>query len=362
MCNQLNKYQIWLRWLRSRLFLMIAMSSFFGLTILGLTPLGLTPLGLISECHSSDYLLFFEAQGIAGYSKQEDKMIWYSKTSEDVMQKPSVGFDYIQKFSGETSDFGSLAIQARLAYDDHDKNDDWDKNIELQLYNAYFKYKYSGSDIWLGHNRPALGISSYFDTHGLLLTNLSMNGFGFDRDWGIGAYRELDWGDVTLSLTTGSGMPIYFQSNYLASARVSKGSLNQDNYNIGLSFGHGDTLHTMGYELMMDKPEFFSMAAMDASYLWDNFEARLEFMGGRNRDKESYAVWGRFGINLMDEGRLKFEVQPIVSRTGSDDNYEISLGTSYVLTSDITLRTMYDYDHNMDDHKIIFQLYYYNKI
>ncbi|MBF0260137.1 MAG: hypothetical protein HQK62_15140 [Desulfamplus sp.] len=88
-------------------------------------------LRFIPELHASDYLLFFEAQGVAGYSKQEDKIIWYSKTSEDVMQKPSVGFDYIQKFSGETSDFGLVALQARLSYDDRDKN------LEPQLYNAY---------------------------------------------------------------------------------------------------------------------------------------------------------------------------------------------------------------------------------
>ncbi|MBF0203308.1 MAG: hypothetical protein HQK67_03115 [Desulfamplus sp.] len=338
------------------------------------------------ECHASDNLLFFEAQGISGYSSQEDKVIWHSKTSEDVMQKPSIGFDYIRKFSGETSDFGLLALQARLAYDD------WDKNLEPQLYNAYFKYKYSGSDIWIGHNRPALGLSSYFDSHGLLLNNLSMNGFGYDRDWGIGAYRELDWGDIAFSLTTGSGMPIYFKSNYLASTRVSKGSLNQDNYNVGLSFAYGDTLSTMGYELMSDEPELFSMAGLDAAYLWDNFEARCEIMGGRraslhnnseagsemmeprnmdgmdhmgdmsDMDEEAYALLIRLGVNLLDEGRLKFEIQPFVSKIGSDDNYEISLGTSYALTPDIMLRTMYDYDHNLDDHKIIFQLYYYNKI
>ncbi|MBF0232122.1 MAG: hypothetical protein HQK65_03685 [Desulfamplus sp.] len=64
----------------------------------------------------------------------------------------------------------------------------------------------------------------------------------------------------------------------------------------------------------------------------------------------------------MDEGRLKFEIQPLLSRIGSEDNYQISLGTSYILTSDITLRTIYDYDHNMDDHKVILQIYYYKGI
>jgi len=321
-----------------------------------LTAVSASFLLMTAYSYASSYLLFLEAQGVIGYSSQPDKAIWYSKTEEDVMQKPSLGFDYIQKFSGETGDFGQLAIQARLAYDEYDEN------LEPQLYNAYFKYKYRGSDLWIGHNRPAMGLSSYFDSHGLLLNTLAMNGFGFDRDWGVGAYKDFSWGNAGISLTTGSGMPIYFKDNYLASARISKGSLNQDNYNLGFSLSYGETLPTMGYELMMDAPELFAMAGADAAYLWDNFEARFDVMAGKNRDEDAYALFGRFGVNLLEEGRMKLEIQPLVSRIGDDDNYEISLGTSYMLNSDITLRAMYDYDHNTDDHKIIFQIYYYKKM
>lgn len=335
---------------------------------------------------SSNHLLYLESQGIAGYSGQEEKAVWYSKTPEDTMQKPSAGFDYIRKFSGETGDFGAVAIQARLAYDDEEGN------LEPQLYNAYLKYKYKGADLWAGHNRPALGLSSYFDSHGLLLTTLAMNGFGFDRDWGIGAYKEYLWGNAAMSLTTGSGMPIYFKGNWLASGRISKGSLNQDNYNLGFSLAYGETLTTMGYHLMSSAttandtaptadshstgshsvtdtdsttdtdPRLFAMAGADIAYLWDNFEARCEVMGGKNKDEEAFALFGRFGVNLLDESRLKLEFQPIVSKIGDDENFEISAGASYMLTGDITLRAMYDYDHNSDDHKIIFQLYYYKKL
>ncbi|OQX01269.1 MAG: hypothetical protein BWK80_60255 [Desulfobacteraceae bacterium IS3] len=313
---------------------------------------------IISSCQgSSNHLLYLESQGVGGYSSQEDKAVWYSKTPEDTMQKPSAGFDYIQKLSGETGDFGSVAIQARLGYDDEEGN------FEPQLYNAYIKYKSEGTDFWIGHNRPALGLSSYFDSHALLLTTLAMNGFGFDRDWGLGAYREFSWGNAAASVTTGSGMPIYFKNNYLASARVSKGSLNQDNYNLGFSAAYGETLTTMGYHLMMDgEPELFAMAGVDMAYLWDNFEARWEIMAGRNKDEEAFAIFGRVGVNLLDEGRLKLEFQPIVSKIGDDENYEISAGTSYMLNGDLTLRAMYDYDHNTDDHKIIFQIYYYKKL
>lgn len=312
---------------------------------------------MIFSCQgASNRLLYFEAQGIAGYSAQKEKTIWYSKSAEDLMQKPSFGFDCIQKLSGQTGDFGAAAIQARLGYDDEEGN------LEPQLYNAYFKYKYKGADLWAGHSRPALGLSSYFDSHALLLNTLAMNGFGFDRDWGLGAYKEYSWGNAAVSLTTGSGMPIYFKNNYLASARVSKGSLNQDNYNLGVSLAYGETLTAMGYHLMHDDPELFAMAGADAAYLWDNFEARAEVMAGKNKDEGAFALFGRFGMNLLDESRLKLEFQPIVSKIGDDENFEISLGASYMLTGDLTLRTMYDYDHNTDDHKIVFQLYYYKKL
>lgn len=314
-------------------------------------------LTVTSSCQgTSNHLLYLEAQGIGGYSGQEGKAVSYSKTAEDVMQKPSVGFDYIRKLSNQTGDFGAVAVQARLAYDDEEGD------LEPQLYNAYIKYKSEGTDFWLGHNRPALGLSSYFDSHALLLNTLAMNGFGFDRDWGIGTYRDFSWGNAAISLTTGSGMPIYFENNYLASARISKGSLNQENYNLGFSAAYGKTLTTMGYHRMDGDPERFAMAGADMAYLWDNFEARCEVMAGKNKDEEAFAFFGRFGVNLLDESRLKLEFQPIVSKIGDDENFEISAGASYMLTGDITLRAMYDYDHNSDDHKIIFQLYYYKKL
>jgi hypothetical protein len=340
---------------------------------------------LAASCHASNYLLYLEAQAVGGYSSQEKGDFWYSKTPEDTMQKPSVGFDYIRKLSGEFGDFGAVAIQARMAFDDKENV------LEPQLYNAYIKGKYRGTDIWLGHNRPAPGLSSYFDGHGLLLNTLAMNGFGFDRDWGIGAYRDFSWGNAGISLTAGSGMPMYFKGNYLASARISKGSLNQDNYNLGFSLAYGETLTTMGYHLMSSNsvndsapvtdshsagshsvrdadskadraPKLFAMAGADVAYLWDNFEARCEVMGGKNKDEEAFALFGRFGVNLLDESRLKLEFQPIVSKIGDDENFEISAGASYMLTGDITLRAVYDYDHNTDDHKVIFQLYYYKKL
>ena len=50
-------------------------------------------------------LLYFEAEGVGGYSSEKDGVIYYSVDKADVMQKPSIGFDYVERLSGETGDF-----------------------------------------------------------------------------------------------------------------------------------------------------------------------------------------------------------------------------------------------------------------
>ncbi len=97
--------------------------------------------------------------------------------------------------------------------------------------------KTPGPYVWVGHNRPAFGLGSYFDSHGLLLRTLAIQGFGYDRDWGVGLYKDFSWGDISASGTTGSGMPVYTKGNYMTAARVSYGVLSQDNFNVGFSLG-----------------------------------------------------------------------------------------------------------------------------
>jgi hypothetical protein len=80
------------------------LTFFFLLTIL-----------VVGEISAQSSLFYLEAQGIAGYSSSRDKWIFYSLHPEEAMQKPSLGFDYLQHFSRETGDFAVLAVQARLA-------------------------------------------------------------------------------------------------------------------------------------------------------------------------------------------------------------------------------------------------------
>jgi hypothetical protein len=277
------------------------------------------------------------------------------------MQKPSLGFDYIKRFSGEFGDVATLALQGRLALTVDWEGEDKVK-LEPQLYNAYLKVRTPGPYVWVGHNRPAFGLGSYLDSHALLLRTLAIQGFGYDRDWGVGLSRDFSWGDIAATVTTGSGMPIRFRGNYMTAARASYGVLSRDNFNLGVSVGYGNTLATMGYTLLEPEPERMALAGVDFAFLRNNLEHRFDFLGGRWFGEETYAMMYRFGINLDREARLKLEAQPMLWKFGGERNYQLSLGFSFLATSDLTLRMAYTYDHNASDSRVVLQLYYYRPI
>jgi opacity protein-like surface antigen len=321
-------------------------------------------LTLAHRGEAADQLLYFEAQGIAGYSSLVEKPIYYSMNPDAEMQKPSLGFDYLKRFSGEFGDWATLAVQGRLALivrPEEEEGEDQTK-LEPQIYNAYFKVKTPGPYVWIGHNRPAFGLSSYFDSHALLLRTLAIQGFGYDRDWGAGLYKDFSWGDISASATTGSGMPVYFKGNYMISARVSYGVLSRDNMNLGFSLGYGNTLDTMGYRLRNSDPETMMLAGADLTILRNNLEHRFEVLGGKWLGSDTYALFYRFGINLDSEGRLKVEAQPAYWRTAGEDDYQLALGFSVLATSNLTVRLAYTYDHLSYENMVVLQLYYYRPV
>jgi hypothetical protein len=216
--------------------------------------------------------------------------------------------------------------------------------------------------LWAGHNRIAFGLASYLDSHALLLQPLAMYGYGYDRDWGVGAARDFEWGSVSFSYSTGSGMPLEFDGNYLLSGRVSYGVLARDNYSIGLSSSYGKPLETMGYEVIMPDPMKTLLAGADFTYFWNNIENRLEACAGEKMDQETYAILWRIGVNFLDEDRLKVEAQPVSWKRGDDWFYEISGGVSYRVTSDLTIRGMYTYEGERNDNRVVFQVYWYHKL
>ena len=312
---------------------------------------------LAPSARGAERLLYLEAQAVGGYDSVRNKAIFYSFDQKEVMQKPGVGFDTVQKFSGSQGDIGSLAVQGRLAI-----NAEGRQTIEPQLYNAFFKLKTRPADLWVGHDKPAFGLSSVLDSHALLLSPLAMEGFGFDRDWGLGANRDFDWGDLKTSLTSGSGMSLHFYGNWLASARASWGVLSRDNYSAGVSAVQGKALDVMGYHVLQHDPMDFTLGGADFTGLWNNWEGRFDFLDGRRMGQPAYAFFWRLGVNLGEERRLKLEAQPVLLRTGPETHHQLAAGLSYIMTSDLTCRGMYQYDSLGNDQRVLAQIYYYFKL
>lgn len=303
---------------------------------------------------SSNYLFFLEAQGIAGYVTSARKFIFYSIDPMEAMQKPSLGFDLIYRYSGGTRDVATLAIQARLALNAEGK-----KTLEPQLYNAYVRLKTRAADIWVGHNRPKFGLASSLDSHALLLQPLSMNGFGFDRDWGVGAERDFSWGNAGLSVTAGSGMALRLHRSYFLAGRSAFGVLSRDNFSLGLSAGYGQLLDAMGYHILADEPQAFAMAGFDLTWLWNNWENRVEILAGERGGESSAAFLWRLGLGLLEESRLKLEIQPVVFKIDQQILGHFSVGVAYLAGPDWTLRFMAQRDRKRQETRFVFQVYYY---
>ncbi|OGR44822.1 MAG: hypothetical protein A2X35_05875 [Elusimicrobia bacterium GWA2_61_42] len=311
-------------------------------------------LGLAAPVFAGSGLLYLEAQGVAGYSSMEKSAIYHSMTPGEVMQKSSAGFDLLRKFSSASGDTGALALQGRLAYDPDAPN-----RLEPQLYNAYYRAKTPYGYLWLGHNRPAAGLEAYFDAHAALLQALPMYGYGFDRDWGLGASRDLEWGDAALSVTTGSGMRPRSAGSYLVSGRAAKGVLNRDNYAAGVYASLGKVPETAGYRVLDGEERPYSAVGADYALLWDRWELRADLRGGNMRGRRYLAGLGRLGLNLLEENRLKLEWQAVYSGREAMEGWALGAGLSYALTPDLTWRALLEYEDRMNDKRAVTQLYYY---
>lgn len=303
---------------------------------------------------AGDSLLFLEAQGVAGYSSMEKSAIHHSMTAAEPMQKSSVGFDLLKKFSATSGDTGTLAVQGRLSWDPDAPN-----RLEPQLYNAYYRARTPYAYVWAGHSRPAAGLESYFDTHGALLQALPMYGYGFERDWGFGASRDFEWGDSALSVTSGSGMRLTAAGSWLLSGRAALGVLARDNYTAGLYASAGEVPAVMGYKVMDAEEKAYSAFGADYALLRDNWEFRADLRAGSKRGTGYLAGLARAGLNLLDEERLKLEAQGVYSGLEGGEGWVLGGGLSLRLSPSLSWRAMFEYEDGMSDKRCVTQLYYY---
>jgi hypothetical protein len=319
-------------------------------------------------------LFYLEAQAVGGASSAEKKLIAFSMDRAEVMQKPGLGFDYIQRFSGASGDWGLLAVQARVVY-----NAAGDPDVETQIYNAYLRLKLGGTYLWVGHNKPRFGLSTVLDNHATLLQPLSMMGFGFDRDWGLGLDRDFSGGTAGLSLTTGSGMGLKTSgttsasggmgdgtagtpektASYFLAGRISKNLLDQDNFSAGFSAAVGRIFDVVGYQTISDTPMPVFMAGADLTWRQGSWEHNFEVIAGRRAELGTLAVFWRTGVGLLDESRLKLEVQPLYMTMQGASRFQLQAGATFLAHPDWTLRTLVSYDSRGKDVRILFQVYFY---
>lgn len=312
-------------------------------------------------------LLNFEAQGVFGYRSDTEKSIVYSFMAKDAMQKPAFGFDWLKRFSGEESDWLVASLQFRMAYNNAQKTP-----FEPQLYNAWLKYKSGLGDVSIGHLKPASGLSYVLDNHALLLPDMTMYNFTYDRDWG-GAYSlDTSWGNLSASVTNASGMNLYNKSgNYLLAARAAYGVLNEDNYSVGVTLQKGLNLVAMGYHFHQlpgaDEPKLHPqiLAGLDAQFRYNNLESAVDIYAGEFLYADAYSILWRNGINLLSEDKLKLEGQGIWRLFEGKHYVDYSAGVTFKLTPDLALRAMYDWQDftaGEDYYKVIGQIYYYKQL
>lgn len=309
---------------------------------------------------SRNALFFFELQAVSAYNFSQKSFEFYSYLPHHAMQKSGPGLETLVRFYRRSSDLGYFSLQLRAVYDE-----DKDQPLRFQLYNAFFRLKTGLANFWLGHSKPALGLNYSLDNHALLLPDATMLGHNFDRDWGLGLSRDFRQGDLALSLTTGSGMKLKFQRNFLLSGRISYGVLARDNFNFGFSAFTGRVLEEMAEEEQTSSLIPWSGLALDVTYFWLNWESRLEINMGRRAGLPWHLVFLRPGLNLLEEGRLKLEAQLSLLKHGGDGggwSYLVGPAITYRLNSDLALRSMFLYDRQARSSRLVLQIYYYRKI
>jgi hypothetical protein len=315
-------------------------------------------MAFFTNVYASNYLFFAEGQFAANYNTTYSKVRYFSHHEHHPMQKPSLGFDYIQRFSSPYRDWGRLAIQARVNLNPEDFSDS-----EFYLFNAYFNYKFNHFDVWIGHNKPVAGLNTFLDNHAALMTDFTMIGFALDRDWGFGLEKDSDFLQLKFSLTTGSEMKFSTKGSYLAAGKIEFGDYLRHNSYLGISVMYGEVLKTMGYKVMHDgmkHPLVFT--GFDTAVRYLNYEFKSDFLIGEYHNRFAWAGLIRASVFLLGEDKFNLESQVIVSEKSKTKYNAIGGGVSYRLTPFITLRSVYDYEFETNTSRYVFQFYYYKPI
>jgi hypothetical protein len=319
---------------------------------------------LTKPVFADDSLFYKEANLIGGYS---DRDHWIGKSSELVN---SVGFEDYRKFSNDYGDYLTTDLQMRIGYDSvKNAEDAWG----IQIHNAWLLYKVDyDKKLRLGHFDPAFGLEPQVDTHGTLLQTLAMKDIGFKKDWGIGLEGSLSKLDYKTALQLGSGMSIYRKDqSFLLTTRV--GSPSTQNFQYGISFLYGNVLEYMGIwtwsrdNLESNKAVLKKRVGLDSQYLFGPYLFKGEIAYGADDHNDVLGYLGEIDYTLPKYQNCELELQfqswiNDLGRSSSDDS-TLTLGVSYKLDQNTTLRAAFSHDLNMTGQKeedmIVAQFYFF---
>lgn len=309
-------------------------------------------------------IFYKEANIIAGYS---DGQGW---VGEGFGLMNSVGFEYFRKFSNDYGDFLTADVQMRLPYD-------WSEPLEdafsLEIHNAWLQYKFSPAlKLKAGHFDSFFGLEPVLDTHGTLLQTLAHKNLGFKKDWGIALEGGLPLFDYSVGLQIGSGMSIRRRDgSFLATARL--GSSAQGNFQYGFSMMYGEVLESMGMrtfprnELLSEDAVLKKRIGLDGQYLFGPYLFKAEVAAGKDEDEDvlGYLSEIDYTIPKIQNCQLQLQYQSWwhdLDLVRSDDS-TVTLGLTYKLSSNITLRAAFAHDINLmggrEDDKIMLQCYFF---
>ena len=267
-------------------------------------------------------------------------------------------------------DYLTTDLQMRIGYDSvKNAEDAWG----IQIHNAWLLYKVDyDKKLRLGHFDPAFGLEPQVDTHGTLLQTLAMKDIGFKKDWGIGLEGSLSKFDYKTALQLGSGMSIYRKDqSFLLTTRI--GSPSTQNFQYGISFLYGNVLEYMGTwtwprdNLESNKAVLKKRVGLDSQYLFGPYLFKGEIAYGADDHNDVLGYLGEIDYALPKYQNCELELQfqswiNDLGRSSSDDS-TLTLGISYKLDQNTTLRAAFSHDLNMTGQKeedmVVVQFYFF---
>ena len=309
-------------------------------------------------------LFYKEVNLIGGYSSRDR---WVGMSGELLN---SIGFEDYRKFSNDYGDYMTTDLQVRIGYDSmKNSRNAWG----LQVHNAWLLYKLSPRvKARIGHFSPAFGLEPQLDTHGTILQTLADKDIGFKRDWGVGLEGYLAGLDYKAALQLGSGMTIYKKDgSYLLTSRV--GSPKTQNFQYGISLMYGNVLESMGMrtwprdKLLSGKAVQKKRVGLDSQYLFGSYLFKGEVAYGQNGhdDVLGYLTEVDYTVPKYQNVEIELQFQSWMNnlRESSSDDSMLTLGASYKLHQNTTLRAAFSHDFNAmgqkQEDRFVVQFYFF---